>query len=103
MSNLTWEEKLVALNALAMGHALAMRKPGDWYVIKPSYEVSRKGMLISEYGNGSSPMSAVDDHFAKIAESRATIIMQSFSSPRRAFRWNGFMWESVQEKTEEHS
>jgi hypothetical protein len=93
---MTYEEKLAALDALA-DCSLKMRKPGDWYV---SQDVSIKdgSILVSSYGNGSTPVEAVENHWEEIAmkaSSLKPIVVIKYtdgSRDRKHYFWNGFMW-----------
>jgi len=90
---MTWEQKLQALDALT-GCALRMRKPGDWYVDQ-SVEIKRGSVLVGEYGGGATPEEAVNDHWAKLAESGERLVTRAMCNDRKEARWNGFMWEQL--------
>jgi len=92
------DQKMAALDAIAEC-SLKMRKPGDWYVDQNT-EIKRAGILHGEYGNGSTPQEAIDDHFRLIAESGEPIVTNAYGGPRRkVHKWNGYMWERVRETT----
>lgn len=100
---MTWEQKLQALCAFAECH-LIMRKPGDWYVSQ-SVEVKDNGVLIGSFGNGADPEEAVLDHWDTLTEKLAPhqyLVTRAMSGNRKAVRWNGFMWESVNETPPSH-
>lgn len=97
-----WEQKLQALNALAEC-SLKMRKPGDWYVSQ-SIDIKDKSVLKSVCGNGPDPDTAVQDHWNQITkdlESHEYVIARTYwegnVNKRMAVRWNGFMWDHVEE------
>lgn len=96
---MNWEEKLQALNALSECK-LIMRKPGDWYVSQ-AVEVKDGGILRGEYGNGTGPAEAVIDHWQRLTDLKSGLYLvgRTFgtSSQRLAVRWNGFMWDRVEE------
>lgn len=97
-----WEQKLQALNAVAECH-LIMRKPGDWYVSQ-SVDVKNGSVLEGRYGNGSTPEEAVNEHWQELTElDRGQYIvgrtyLDGEVTKRMAVRWNGFMWDHVEEK-----
>lgn len=96
---MTWEEKLAACKAIGSEIGLRMRKPGDWYVDHCGVEVKEGSMLASRYGNGPTPQAAAEDHWTQLTEltPREYIVLDAGRSTRRAVRWNGFMWQDVQE------
>lgn len=98
-----WETKLAALNALSEC-SLKMRKPGDWYVSQ-SIEIKDKSVLRSVCGNGVTPAKAVDNHWDQVTFELASheyIIARDYYegevAKRLAVRWNGFMWDHVDER-----
>lgn len=94
---MTTDEKFAAINALADAN-LCMRKPGDWYVSQ-SVEIKDGGMLIGEYGNGSTPEDAIEDHWKILTgiSHPKHLIANAGTERRKAARWNGFMWDHIQE------
>lgn len=96
--NLTYEQKLAALKAIAPTH-LEMRKPGDWYVCASDRAVKKTGsvMLTGAYGNGESPEAAVNDDWEHMlaAGKDGFIVIGAGLPSRKHVRWNGFMWESL--------
>lgn len=98
---MTWEQKLAACKALAFCH-LEMREPGNWYVSWHA-ELTKHGscLMTGKYGNGRSPQEAVDAHWhivTGISAEEYWIAHAMTPSMRRAARWNGFMWQDVQER-----
>ena len=86
-NEMTWEQKLAALKALAPTH-LAMRKPGNWYV-DTTVRISGADLSFGSYGNGKTPEEAVNAHwniYTNIPSDRFVIVRG------KKFRWNGFMW-----------
>jgi hypothetical protein len=98
MSAMTWEQKLAACKSLAEC-CLAIRKPGDWYVHWQAHLTEHGSVLMSgQYGNGSSPQEAVEDHWRKVTGIKPNEYWLAYAhteSMRRAARWNGYMWEPV--------
>lgn len=98
MMTMTWEEKLAALQALG-DTSLRMRKPGDWYVSPSSRDVWERGsgVLVSVYGNGSTPQEAVEDDWRKMTEldANCVVVINARGSNRRQVIWNGYMWRDV--------
>jgi hypothetical protein len=101
---MNWEQKLQALNAL-VECSLKMRHPGDWYVSQ-SIDIKCDHILKSICGNGETPVEAINDHWQQATidiEVGEYLIARSYwdgnVSRRMAVRWNGFMWDHVEEKT----
>lgn len=94
---MNWEEKLQALQALGETR-LAMRKPGNWYVDQRGVEVGGDGMLAVLYGDGATPIDAVNDHWEQYVNNLPVdkyIVIGAYTEKRRHVRWNGFMWEEL--------
>lgn len=97
---LTWEQKLVALNVLAKC-TLEMRKPGDWWVYQ---QVEKKVGTVLEaiFGEGIGPEEAVEWHWKQmtqdVKEGEYLVTYGMDREKRKAHKWNGFMWEPVDEK-----
>lgn len=95
---MTWEQKFAALNALAPAE-LKMRKPGDWYVSQPVETKERvdSGVLVGRYGNGRTPIEAVEDHWNRLTNEKplAYLVVGAFGSSRKHVLWNGFMWQEM--------
>jgi hypothetical protein len=100
--DMTWEQKLAALDALAGQGTIAMRKPGDWLC---SHRLSIKDQCILKggCGNGATPQDAIEDQWSRLTEKLARhelIVIDEMKASRRAFRWNGFMWREIDEPME---
>lgn len=92
---MTWEEKLNALQHLA-SHFLKMRRPGDWY-IHASLGIKKDCLLCCEYGQGKTPQEAVDNHwdiYTNLGEGQ-TIVVDSYKASRKEYVWDNFMWKQV--------
>ena len=93
--NMTWEQKLDALNSLCV-HSLQMRRPGDWYV-SATIEIANNGILIGRYGNGKNPEEAVLDHWEKYTTKLTPdqyIVARNYDQEKYVL-WNGYMWKDV--------
>lgn len=90
---MTWEEKLMACQALAECH-LRMRSPGDWYV-SHRVDIVNGPMLEGRYGNGRDPREAVENHWRELTElaPHERVVANALTDQRREVRWNGFMWQ----------
>jgi hypothetical protein len=96
---MTWEQKFVALNMLAKC-SLEMRKPSDWFVGQ-AIEKKVGDMLEAVFGEGTNPAGAVLDHWLRVTnlkEGEYLVINSMDKENRKAYKWNGFMWEQVDEK-----
>ena len=95
---MTWEQKLAAMQAIC-DVSLRMRKPGDWYVATSGRDVGGNGMLTGEYGNGETPVAAIEDDWDKLTNlpDGLYIILEAYGN-RRAVRWNDYMWADVKEE-----
>ena len=89
---MTWEEKLAACQALAECH-LRMRKPGDWYV-SHMVDVATGCVLEGRYGNGRTPIEAVEAHWRELTDLKGDerVVSNALREDRREVRWNGYMW-----------
>ena len=99
MSEMTWEQKLAACQAFADA-SFVMRKPGDWYVNWRA-EIKDGAVLVGSYGNGARPEEAMHDHWRVVTgigpgQYWVANAYETFGK-RRAARWNGFMWEAIDE------
>lgn len=96
-----WEQKAAALNALAEIE-LKIRKPGDWYVMQ-TLDVKEEHVMRSVCGNGTTPETAILSHWRQAVDEIGEfyLVARPKGYPRRAVRWNGFMWEDVHEPNRE--
>jgi hypothetical protein len=96
MIELTYEQKLAAINALGQAHVM-MRKPGDWYVSQAGVEIKSGGLLKNVSGNGVNPGNAIENHWDKLTtlEDNEVVTLNAMRDSRRYVRWNGFMWVDV--------
>lgn len=100
MSEMTWEQKFQACNALRGGIlvTLQMRAPGDWYVGNQHAERKEGGVLSGGCVTGAkTPEEAVNQHWDWLTDPKYYLVIGAYGSERKAVRWNGFMWESVNE------
>lgn len=99
LKNLTWEQKLFAISKLC-DTSLKMRKPGDWYVSSVGIEVAGDGVLIGEYGNGTTPQEAVEEEWRKLVTDLPDgkylrVHDYRHGEKPRYVRWNGIWWREV--------
>lgn len=98
-----WQQKAAALDALAE-LTIKFRKPNDWYVSQ-RVDVKDNAILRGEYGNGTTPQEAVEDHWLHLVTNleKSPLYLVAFAGDdrRRAVRWNGFMWQDVPEPKRE--
>ena len=61
--------------------------------------VERKegGCLSSGCDNGKTPEEAVNQRWKWVTDPRYYIVTEAGGSKRHAVKWNGFMWETVEE------
>ncbi len=102
MIDLTWEQKLAAINALVRCE-LYMRKPGDWMLEIPGLGIS-DGVLVS-YGVGlfgSSPEEVVESAWKELlaVDGIKKAIRIEHAPDYKAFYyvWNGFMWKDITDR-----
>ena len=95
MSEMTWEQKLAALNAI-VEHQLVMRKPGDWYVTG-RLEVAGDGFLTSPTQSGKTPQEAVEQCWKQYVDdlSHEEYLFGGIPGDTKAVKWNGFMWQDA--------
>jgi hypothetical protein len=94
-----WEQKLEALNKLEECR-LQMRQPGDW-IVHQHVEIKDYHLMISHFGQGTTPEAAVEDHWTHLTEKlkgHQFLVARSGRPSRIAARWNGFMWAPVDER-----
>ena len=99
---LSWEEKAAALQALVgwYNFGLKMRCPGNWYVQHSGLERKEGGCLSGGLQNGKTPQEAVVqccDWATDDSHPEYYLVVDAMGPKRRAVRWNGFMWEDVEE------
>lgn len=99
---MTWEQKLAALDKLAGVGELRMRAPGNWFC-SHRVDIKDRSILRGGAGNGVNPEEAVLNQWERLTtdlKSHEYIVIDRGSGPRRAVRWNGYMWDDVDEKAE---
>ena len=94
---MTYEQKFAALGALCFAPALHMRKPGDWYVSMLGVERKEGPCLSGGCISEPTPEAAVDAKWEWAIDPRYYLVINAMRDKRRAVRWNGFMWEDVDE------
>lgn len=71
-----------------------------WYV-EQDIDIRDVRTLIGAYGNGISPIDAINDHWSCLVTNlKAPLCLlvrsRDESKPKRYVRWNGFMWADVE-------
>lgn len=95
-AEMSWEEKLAAIQSLTGDASLKMRRPGNWYV-NARMDLGGNGLLEGKYGNGATPEEAVENHwkiYTMLPPDRYVVVNGNFDGNRR-LRWNGYMWREV--------
>jgi len=96
---LTWEQKFAALRAISEV-SLKMRGPGNWYV-SDHIEIGGDGFLSGVTQAAATPEEAVQDAWNQLVvdlPSDRHLVIGGNSRTRQCYRWNGFMWETVEQK-----
>lgn len=105
---MTWEQKFAAMKALERGLqiTLNMRAPGDWYVgglpsRKKPRSYTLESYVVGTIGGtpGKTPEEAVNLTWEMCIDPKYYLVLIGGGKERIAIRWNGFMWEPVDEKT----
>lgn len=96
---MTTNQKMLALQALAdsWDAAVMIRKDGSWYVHLSHVERKEGGVISSGCGTAATPDEAIDQCWAWATDPKYYMVRNAHGDDRRAFRWNGFMWEEVRE------
>lgn len=92
------QQKAEALNALAE-ISVMIRKANDWYVSQ-SVEVKNGNILEGEYGNGTTPDEAIENHWLKLVDdlpANKYLVLGAYGENRKAVKWNGYRWEDYPE------
>ena len=97
MSELTFKQKAEAMKSLA-SLSLKFRNINDWYVSQ-SVEIKQGSVLAGVSGNGENATEALTDHWNQLTDLNPNeyLVLNAYSSTRRAVKWNGFMWQTVKE------
>lgn len=100
MIDLTYEQKLAAMNALR-SCSVHMREPHSWYVSQPGVEIKNGSVLQNVSGNGDSPGAAIEDHWEQliVVPAPRVIVLDAMRETRKYVRWNGFMWVEIPRET----
>jgi hypothetical protein len=101
MPQLTWKEKFQAINALDWEASLKMGSGGSWYV-SAHVEIKDGSVLRGGGVHAPTPEEAIEEWWSEFVTDlnpESYIVANSASRENRAaFRWNGFMWDRVNEK-----
>lgn len=95
-AGIEWPHGMQTMALRALGElALNVRADGTWYVNLPHVEIKNGAMLTTPTQTAPSPQKAIAE--AWNTYSTGLVIVQHPGQPRRALRWNGFMWADVVE------
>lgn len=97
---MNWQHKALAIQALTgpFGFSISMRKLGDWYVSHKYVSRKEGGCLSHSPQNGKDPEDAVNQCWEWMTDPKFYMVKYE-DAKRRAVKWNGFMWEDVNEET----
>jgi len=92
---MNWEQKLDKLQELKP-HLLNMLAPGRWQCSVPG-EISDNGLLVSEFGTGTSPSEAVNKAYnmVELLPKNQHIITTGLTLPRKCYRLYNGDWVQV--------
>ena len=95
-----WQQKAAAIQALAgwQNFALKMRGPENWYVQHSGLEQKEGGLLSDGPQHGKTPEDAVNQCWDWMTDPEYYLVWSTYRDSRRAVRWDGFMWENVNEE-----
>lgn len=94
---MTYEQMMYALKAICNDVSVGIRRPGDWYVTMQNVERKENGCLSSGCDSGKSPECAITSRWIWATSSEHYLVINAYKANRRAVKWNGFMWEDVEE------
>lgn len=93
-----WVKKFQAMRALdKFNTCLHIRDDNSWYVHQSGVERKEGGFLSSGSGNGRDPEEAVIQRWNWLTDPKYCIVINASGPKRRAVKWNGFMWEEIEE------
>lgn len=98
---MTWQHKALAIKSLTglFGFSLNMRGVGDWYVSANGVHRKEGGCLSGGFTSGKTPDEAVEQWWDWATDPGYYLVTSNRDGQRRAVKWNGFMWEDVDEET----
>lgn len=94
-----WQQKALAIKSLTgvFGFHLAMRGVGDWYVHHAGVSRKEGGCLVGGLQNGADPEDAVSQCWEWMTDPKFYLVKNE-NGKRRTVKWNGFMWQDVDEE-----
>jgi hypothetical protein len=97
---MTWIEAYKALSALCHVGDVAIRMDvnSNWYVSLSSVERKEGGCLSSGGSHEATIEQAVMKKWHWAIDPQYYLVINAMLPSRRAVRWNGFMWQDVQEE-----
>ena len=100
MPELTWQQKAQAILALVDpgNFNLRVRDNGTWYV-NAGIERKEGSCLAGGLIQAAGPVEAIEAYWVWLTHPTLYLVLGAYTENRRAVRWNGFMWQDVQEET----
>jgi len=100
---MNWQQKALALHSLSgtFNFSLHLREDGTWFVNLTGIERKEGRCLSSGCQVAKTPEQAIEGCWAWATESGYYLVKGASSDDRRAFKWNGFMWEEIEEENSE--
>ena len=96
---MSYEQMMQALKAICVNVGVHMRRPGDWYVVMPGVQRKEGGCLFSGCDSAKDPEAAIRSRWIWAIDPAHYLVINAYHGTRRAVKWNGFMWEEVQEES----
>ena len=91
-----WQQKVKACKAIG-DIEIKMQDIGDWYINHSGVDRREGNFLCSGVvTNAKTPEEAINQHWEWLLDPVYYIVVNNYKG-RHAFRWNGFMWEEVEE------
>lgn len=93
------QQKMAAIKSIAPNSVITWLSRDKWHCSVPSVEVHTRSTLRSCGGWGPSVEEAINNcwkHMTVIQDDEY-LVARAMTPQRRAFRWNEFMWQEVEE------
>lgn len=97
---MNWKQKALALMRLtgAFNFSLVLRESGNWYVSHKGVERKEGGCLSGGCTIADTPEQAIEECWDWATDPNYYLVKGAYSDNRKAFKWNGFMWEEIEEE-----
>ena len=94
MSDMTTQQKALAMAALADGFAILLDMVGEWCCHLPGVETGDGTMLSAGGPHAATPSGAIEAHWEEITNlpPNKYLVLHATRRNRRHVRWNGYMW-----------